>query len=302
MANNLMKNNSISSYALLLLFFLGIAIAVLGIEFDGSSTLSQYKTSTDHKNKILVTVNGQSITQDNFNLAKNKNLTLSDEKLLALIIDEYLLLQRAQELGLLQADRVIRKAIVHTIIEQEVSKALHMIDDEESLQSAYKLFYQDNLAMFATEDEFQLQIAKFSDDEQCAKAESFKQQWHNAQSKLELLTTPQWKNQLISQPLSNGLYSKTLVYRQLGIELAEQVIGMSKGELSSPIRSGQSCILIYLQNKKIGKTLSYEIVKDRVISEYRTTLRKKTLSTLLSTLRDKADIQIAQDISKLISL
>ena len=306
-----MINNQVPRYALLLLFFIGILIAVLGAGFDSSLTLPFNKTFDGHKSEILVTVNGQAITQEKFNTARIKNKNLPAEKLLALIVDEYLLLQRAEELGLLQADSVVRKAIVHRVIEQEINKALNKKNDEENLNSDYKSFYLNNLAMFTSEDLFQIQIAKFDDDDKCSQALAFKKLWSKNELSGELLSPEsstkkqvarkQWKNNLISQSLSKALHSKTLIYRQLGNDLAEQVVGLAEGVLSTPIHYQQSCLLIYLQNKKLGQLHSFDEVKAQVVSAYKVSLRKKTLSNLLSSLRSKADIQIAQDIIKVIS-
>lgn len=305
-----MMNYQVPSSVLLFLFFIGILIAVLGAGFDSSLTLPYNKTISEQKNNILVTVNGQAITQEKFNTARTKIKNLPVDKLLALIVDEYLLLQRAEELGLLHADRVVRKAIVHRVIEQEISKVLNQEYDEENLLADYKSYYLENLPMFTSEDLFQVQIAKFDGDDSCSQAIAFKSLWNKNKLLIErlpvdnptnnLLARKQWENNLINQPLSYALHSKALIYRQLGNDLAAKVFELSKGQLSAPIRFQQSCLLVYLQNKKLGQAHDFDEVKEQVVSAYNVTLRKKTLSNLLLSLRSKADIQIAKDIIKVI--
>lgn len=306
-----MINYEVPSPVLLLLFFTGIMIAVLGAGFDSSLSFPFNKMVDRHNNKVLVTVSGEAITQDKLNTAKSKNTNLPVDKLLALIVDEYLLLQRAEELGLVQADKVVRKAIVHRVIEQEISKVLNQEYDEENLLADYKSYYLENLPMFTSEDLFQVQIAKFDGDDSCSQAIAFKSLWNKNKLLIErlpvdnptnnLLARKQWENNLINQPLSYALHSKALIYRQLGNDLAAKVFELSKGQLSAPIRFQQSCLLVYLQNKKLGQAHDFDDVKEQVVSAYKVTLRKKTLSNFLLSLRSKADIQIAKDIIKVIN-
>ncbi len=282
---------------LLLLFFIGIVLSVIGSGVDTSLNFTVGVNSSD--NKVLVTVNQQAITQAELSHAKSKNPKVSADNLLNLMIDNYLLLQRAQELGLLQSDRVVRKAIVHQVVEQTVNSALNEQKklSEQSLLLNYQSFYHENIMMFTTADQYQLQIANFSDKtQQCNFNQQVKLKWDNIQ-----LNTKEWQQHLINQPLAKGLHSETLVYRQLGHRLAKQVINMKKGEFSAPIPIEQGCMLIYLSDRRAGEVLSFEQAEKQVISQYRTMLRRNALTDLLLTLREKADIEIAQDIIEVLT-
>lgn len=282
---------------LLTLFFVGIVLSVLGSGVDTSLNFTVGINSTD--NKVLATVNQQAITQAELAHAKSKNPKVSIDNLLNLMIDNYLLLQRAQELGLLQSDRVVRKAIVHQVVEQTVNNALNEQKklSEQSLLLNYQSFYHENIMMFTTADQYQLQIANFSDKaQQCKLNQQVKLQWNGIQ-----LNTKEWQQHLISQPLAKGLHSEILVYRQLGHRLAKQVVNMKKGEFSAPISIEQGCMLIYLSDRKAGEVLSFEQAKKQVISQYRTMLRRNALTDLLLTLREKADIEVAQDIIEVLT-
>jgi len=282
---------------LLSLFFVGIVLSVLGSGVATSLNFTVGVNNTD--SKVLVTVNQQAITQAELAHAKSKNPDLSVDNLLKLMIDNYLLLQRAQELGLLQSDRVVRKVIVHQVVEQTVSKVLSEQEElsEQQLLLNHQSFYHENIEMFTTADQYQLQIANFSNDEpQCTLSQQTNLQWQNVQ-----LNAEEWQQHLINQPLAKDLHSETLVYRQLGRRFAKQVIQMKKGEFSAPISTEQGCMLMYLSERKAGGVLSFEQAENQVISQYRTMLRRKALTDLLLTLREKADIEIAQDITEVLT-
>jgi parvulin-like peptidyl-prolyl isomerase len=283
---------------LLVLFIIGILLSILGSGADSSITIERFGF-VQKDNDVLVFVNQQPITQDEVTNVITNNPHLSFSESLGLLTDNYLLLQRAQELGLLQSDRVVRKAIVHRVVEQTVKKALSAQDmlSEEALLANYQSFYFANIAMFTIADQFQLQIANFdNDDEQCRLSQQTKQQWQKMP-----LSKDKWPVYFINQPLAKGLHSEILVYRQLGNRLAKEVVAMTKGEFSDPIRTNTGCILMYLSDRKNGKVLSFEQAKEQVISQYRIMLRREALTDLLHTLRENADIDIAPDIKALLT-
>ena len=283
---------------LLLLFFIGILLSVLGSGVDSSLTLDNIGFAPVD-NETIVTVNRQSITKSELNHVRVSNPNLSFDESLNLMIDNDLLLQRAQELGLLQSDRVVRKAIVHRVVEQTVKKVLSKQEtmSEQSLMTSYKSFYLANIAMFTTGDQFQLQIANVSnDDEQCNLSQKTKLQWQQTH-----LSEDDLQRNFINQPLAKGFHSEILVHRQLGSRLAKQVVVMEKGEFSDPILTDSGCILMYLSDKKMGGVLPFKQAKERVISQYRIMLRRNALTDLLQTLRENADIDIAQDIKEVLT-
>ena len=266
-----------SKWLLLAMFFVGILLSLLGsgintsLNFAGG--VNQFGT------KVLVTVNGHAITEDEFSLAKHKNENSTDNELLALMVDNILLLQRAQELGLLQSDRVVRKAIVHKVVEHRVKQVL----DQDTPSQALHDFYNNNLAMFSTNKQYQVQVASFPEKTHCQDKD---------------LMSKQWQNHLVQQPLARGLHSEILVYRQLGEGLAKLVTQLNPGELSAPIPTEQGCIVLQLSESKPSQILPFEQVNVQVLAQYRVKARRQALEELLITLRTQADIRIADDIAK----
>ncbi|MEP1446909.1 MAG: peptidylprolyl isomerase [Paraglaciecola sp.] len=283
---------------LLVLFIIGILLAVLGSGADSSIRFEQFGFDHDN-NDVLALVNQQPITKDELIHVRTKNPDLSFNDSLNLITDNYLLLQRAQELGLLQSDRVVRKAIVHSVVEQIVNKALNAqkMLSEEALLTRYQSFYFSNLAMFTTADQFQLQIANFdNDNEQCHLSLQARSKWQELP-----LNEERFQSLFVSQPLAKGLHSEILVHRQLGNRLATKVVAMTKGEFSDPIQTQTGCILMYLSDRKNGDVLPFEQVKEQVISQYRGILRRNALTDLLRSLRENAEIEIAPDIKEVLT-
>ena len=279
-----MTNSAYSKYLLLILFTTGVILAVIG---------SGVQSSLSFNNNNIITINGNGISHNEFEHAQAQNPSLSISEVLSLLVDNKLLLQRAEELGLVQSDRVIRKAIVQRVVEQEVNKVLKKQPDETGL----KAFYQAQLNMFTSPKQFQVEIASFNqDDKQCRQAQTVKLAWQESTS----LTTD-WHNNLVNQPLANNLHSETLVYRQLGNQLANQLITMKSGEMSAPINTERGCALMLLIAKTEARALPFIDVKDQVLAEYRVMARRKALSDLLINLRENASIDIAQDIVVMLS-
>ena len=278
-----MTNSAHSKYLLLILFITGVILAVIGSGVQSSLSFNEY----------IISINGNGISHEEFSHAQTQNPNLSISELLSLLVDNKLLLQRAEELGLVQSDRVIRKAIVQRVVEQEVNKVLKKQPDESGL----KAFYQAQLNMFTSPTQFQVEIASFNqDDNQCSQTQTVKLAWQESTT-----LTADWHNNLVSQPLANNLHSEALVYRQLGKQLANQLSTMQSGEMSPPIHTEQGCALMLLVAKTEARTLPFIDVKDQVLAEYRVMARRKALTDLLGNLRKNASIDIAQDIVKVLS-
>ena len=268
-----------SKKLLLVLFITGVVLAVMG-----SGVQSSINISGDN----IITIDGHGISHDQLADAQTQNPNVSKNELLNLLIDNKLLLLRAEELGLVQSDKVIRKAIVQRIVEQEVHKVLQAQPDETDLVS----FYQAQQTRFTSPNQFQVKIARFNqDDNQCSQAKTVKRIWDESTT-----LSADWHHNIVNQPLESSLHSETLVYRQLGNQLAQQLSTLQTQEMSVPIYTNQGCILMLLVNKLEPQVPPYIEVKDQVLAEYRITLRRKALSDLLNRLRNDADIHIAPDL------
>ena len=151
--------------------------------------------------------------------------------------------------------------------------------------------------MFTSPKQFQVEIASFTqDDNQCSLAQAVKLAWQES-----TYLTADWHNNLVNQPLANNLHSETLVYRQLGNQLANQLITMKPGEMSAPINTERGCALMLLIAKTEARALPFIDVKDQVLAEYRVMSRRKALTDLLANLRINASIDIAHDIIEVLS-
>ena len=120
-----------------LIALVGLSIALIGSDLDLKS-----KSAADN---VLVSVNQQPITFQQLNFASRRITGSSAEKLDAeqkntivkLLIDEELLLQRAELLGIASADPGIRKALARAVISQTVTEFLDRPIDEQQLQTFY---------------------------------------------------------------------------------------------------------------------------------------------------------------------
>ena len=148
-----------------------IALAGLSIALIGSDLNFKSIAATDN---VLVSVNQQPITVQQLNFAAQRITGSSAEKLnteqkntiVKLLIDEELLLQRAELLGIASADPGIRKALARAVISRTVTEFLDRPIDEQQLHT----FYLEHRALFSQPLRLELQAYQFEHLEQAQQA------------------------------------------------------------------------------------------------------------------------------------
>ena len=256
-----------------------IALAGLSIALIGSDLDLKSKSAADN---VLVSVNQQPITFQQLNFASRRITGSSAEKLDAeqkntivkLLIDEELLLQRAELLGIASADPGIRKALARAVISQTVTEFLDRPIDEQQLQT----FYLEHRALFAQPLRLELQAYKFERMEQAQQAFASAEIPADQRSLLPASALP-----------------AHMLRRYLGNPLADIALTLTEGETTAPLQRPDGIYLLHLIAKQPEQISPLTEVRPQVEAEYRRRGRDMALQTRLVTLRQQAQITVDSD-------
>ena len=268
-----------------------VVIALMGLILVvvGSNTrfhLTNYPPDT------LVTVNGYPITQSALrNAEKRIQPNSSDpinpddrELLLQRLIDDELMLQHAEDLGIFTTDPGIRKLLVRSSIDSIVEDSGSKPISDEQLRN----FYKDHKSVFQKPSRIHIKVASFLNPE-IAKdtGEIIKKE-----VPFELAIAKTKTGELIDIPSS--LLPEHVLRRYLGSELTAVALSLSENQISSPITLGKFTYLIYVLEKEPEQQLSFDDSRLQVTSEYRSRHRQNALTDALTHLRKHADIRVDQ--------
>ena len=256
-----------------------IALAGLSIALIGSDLDLKSKSAADN---VLVSVNQQPITFQQLNFASRRITGSSAEKLDAeqkntivkLLIDEELLLQRAELLGIASADPGIRKALARAVISQTMTEFLDRPIDEQQLQT----FYLEHRALFAQPLRLGLQAYKFERMEQAQQAFASAEIPADQRSLLPASALP-----------------AHMLRRYLGNPLADIALTLTEGETTAPLQRPDGIYLLHLIAKQPEQISPLTEVRPQVEAEYHRRGRDMALQTRLVTLRQQAQITVDSD-------
>lgn len=252
----------------------GLSIALIGSDLDFKSI-----AATDN---VLVSVNQQPITVQQLNFAAQRLTgssadTLDTEQkntIVNLLIDEELLLQRAELLGIASADPGIRKALARAVISRTVIEFLDRPIDEQQLHT----FYLEHRALFSQPLRLELQAYQFEHLEQ-------------AQQAFASAEIPAEQRSL----LPASALPAHMLRRYLGNPLADIALTLAPGETSMPIQRPDGVYLLHLTAKQPERLSPLTEVRPQVEAEYRRRGRDMALQTRLVTLRQQTQITVDRD-------
>ena len=236
----------------------------------------------------IVLVNQQPVTETALRVARQRSGMLTadistqgrDQQLLQRLIDDELILQRAEELGILQADPGIRKLLARSAIETVVSKSQALPVTESELVA----FYDNHQAVFQQPQRITLQSAQFDDVKTAnttRKAVLLGQSLKKAASSTgaEMLPIP-------LSPLP-----KHALIRYLGASLTDLALTLSTMEVSQPIIRGDSVYLLQVFENQLTTLMPLEQVRETAMTELKIRQRRDSLATTLAELKQQASIQ-----------
>ena len=214
---------------------------------------------------------------------KRDDLTKADRKMaLDRIIEEELLVQYAYQNGFLEADDLLRKSIVRSVVDSIVEQSVSVIPDEDELQD----FYQDNLPVFTLDEQYRVVILS---SQSLSDIKTAKEIWQKSYDIKKLEIDIPSIRQL---DIASGFISKLKLGTLIGPLLRDVVLSLKTGETSKIIETIYGNTIVTLVDKKDKIIPEYSDIKEVVLQEYRRRQREKILEELLSDLKRQSDIDI----------
>tara|TARA_B100000959_G_scaffold88906_1_gene94351 strand:+ start:597 stop:1442 length:846 start_codon:yes stop_codon:yes gene_type:complete len=279
-----------SNQSKLLLFasIIGTLLAIYSI-MDSNKNFSSLPSD------VVATVNDKIIPSERYQTViqliendKRDGLTDIDRKMaLERIIEEELLVQYAYQNGFLEADDLLRKSIVRSVVDSIVEQSISVIPDKNILRD----FYQDNLPVFTLDEQYRIVILSSQDRSDITAAKQIWQQSYDIQ-KLE--------NEIESirqLEIPSGFISKLRLGTLIGPLLREVVLSIRIGETSKPIETIYGYSIVTLIDKKNKIVPEYSEIQEVVLQEFRRRQREDILDELLIDLKRQSDININNSLS-----
>lgn len=270
----------------ILLALLGLALAL----FSSKSVQPPYQ-----EGEVLAWVNQQPVTSGQLTFAMDRltggspgSLSAAQRQAISeLLIDEELLLQRAESLGIHGTDPGVRKAIVQAVIDSVVENFLAEPVDSQRL----KLFYQQHAAVFGRPVRVAVEVLRFTnlpDAERAHAALLSGAAFADVGRTANARTIPQ----LPSSPLP--VY---VLQRYLGSRLTDIALSLEQGEVSDPVKRSNGVYLLHTRAVTPSVVPDFNEIREEVEAEYRHRGRETALEKTLVNLWRSADIDFNQEVA-----
>jgi len=252
--------------------------------------------ANDFSGKVLARVNGKSIPASEVDFALERladNSSVTHEKRLEVLhrlIDQELLIQRAIELGLLDSDRTVRKAVAMAVIDRVVADVLAKEPTEEKLWT----FYASHQAVFTTAARIHVQQIYCGGDGDLTKA--LTEAEHAAAAIVHGMSFSAARKHYSdhgSISLPDVPLPRHVLQRYLGPTLTETALTMKVGEISPPLLSPVGYHILRVVDQQPEQLQPYEIVRQEVRAEYIRRERDAALQHFLTALRQEATVVLS---------
>ena len=271
------------SKLLLLASIIGTFLAIYSI-------METNKNFSSLPDNIIATVNDKIIPSDKYqtiiNLIQNDKrdeLTKADREMaLDRIIEEELLVQYAYKNGFLEADDLLRKSIVRSVVDSIVEQALSVVPVEQDLLK----FYEVNRQTFAIDDKYRVVILS---SQNRSDIDEGKVIW---QSNYDLTLLRQTFKSIDRLDIPTGFISKIRLGTLIGPLLRDKVLSLQVGETSQTLKTIYGYSIVTLVDKKDRVIPEFKEISEIVLQEYKRQQREEILEELLKDLKRQSDIKI----------
>ena len=277
------------SKLLLLASIIGTLLAIYSI-MDSNNNYSSLPDNVAAvvNDKIIPSERYQTVIQ----LIKNDkrdDLTDIDRKMaLERIIEEELLVQYAYQNGFLEADDLLRKSIVRSVVDSIAEQSISVIPNEKTLRD----FYQDNLPLFTVDEQFRIVILSSQNGSDINAGKII---WQDSYD------IPLLMNEIGSikkLEISSDFISKYRLGTLIGPLLRDVVLSLKLGETSEPLETIYGYSIVTLIDKKGRVIPDFKEINEIVLQEYKRRQRETILNDLLSDLKRQSDININSSFSE----
>ena len=271
------------SKLLLLASIIGTFLAIYSI-------METNKNFSSLPDNIIATVNDKIIPSDKYqtviNLIQNDKrdeLTKADREMaLDRIIEEELLVQYAYKNGFLEADDLLRKSIVRSVVDSIVEQALSVVPAKQDLLK----FYEANRQTFAIDDKYRVVILS---SQNRSDIDEGKVIW---QSNYDLTLLRQTFKRIDRLDIPTGFISKIRLGTLVGPLLRDKVLSLQVGETSETLKTIYGYSIVTLVDKKDRVIPEFKEISEIVLQEYKRQQREEILEELLKDLKRQSDIKI----------
>ena len=237
----------------------------------------------------VVLVNQQPVTESALKFARQRSgrfmidvpVQDRDKQLLQRLIDDELILQRAEELGILRADPGIRKLLARSAINTVVRESQALLIKEPQLIA----FYNNHQAVFQKPQRITLQAAQFDDLEMANISRNAVLLGDSLKKTVSLVG-----GKILPIPVSP--LPKHMLIRYLGISLTDLALGLSATQISQPILQGDNMYLLHVVENQPATLMPVEKVRETVMTELISRQRRDSLTMTLEELKQTASIQL----------
>ena len=274
------------SKLLLLASIIGTFLAIYSI-------METNKNFSSLPDNIIATVNDKIIPSDKYqtiiNLIQNDKrdeLTKADREMaLDRIIEEELLVQYAYKNGFLEADDLLRKSIVRSVVDSIVEQALSVVPAEQDLIN----FYEANRQTFAIDEKYRVVILSSKNRSDIDEGKVI---W---QSNYDLTLLRQTFKSIDRLDIPTGFISKIRLGTLIGPLLRDKVLSLQVGETSETLKTIYGYSIVTLVDKKDRVIPEFKEISEIVLQEYKRQQREEILEELLKDLKRQSDIKINED-------
>ena len=274
------------SKLLLLASIIGTFLAIYSI-------METNKNFSSLPDNIIATVNDKIIPSDKYqtiiNLIQNDKrdeLTKADREMaLDRIIEEELLVQYAYKNGFLEADDLLRKSIVRSVVDSIVEQALSVVPAEQDLLK----FYEVNRQTFAIDEKYRVVILSSKNQSDIDEGKVI---W---QSNYDLTLLRQTFKRIDRLDIPTGFISKIRLGTLIGPLLRDKVLSLEVGETSETLKTIYGYSIVTLLDKKDRVIPEFKEISEIVLQEYKRQQREEILEELLKDLKRQSDIKINED-------
>ena len=261
--------------------FVGFAMALLGVfkEMPGSLPSNTVARVND---QLINKAEYQSVL-DRVKAKSRYPLTGDDRRqLLDRLIEERLLIQRGRDMGLIESDPNIRKAMVTAVMQVAVADvASEPVSDAQLHQ-----FYKENKAYFSPSTQVHVQRLDFRGSESEYRANQALIKLREGE-KVERVRNLADKT-LIEPPDSPLPEHKLKAY--LENRLFEQIQFLSSGDISEPIRLQKGFALLLVITKETPSLPVLDDIREQLINVYHRQQEESALQGYLKMLKTEAHI------------
>ena len=277
------------SKLLLLASIIGTLLAIYSI-MDSNKNYSSLPDNVAAvvNDKIIPSERYQTVIQ----LIKNDKrdaLTDIDRKMaLERIIEEELLVQYGYQNGFLEADDLLRKSIVRSVVDSIAEQSISVIPNEKTLRD----FYQDNLPLFTIDEQFRIVILSSQNGSDINAGKII---WQDSYD-IPLLMNE--VGSIKKLEISSDFISKYRLGTLIGPLLRDVVLSLKLGETSEPLETIYGYSIVTLIDKKGRVIPDFKEINEIVLQEYKRRQRETILNDLLSDLKKQSDININSSFSE----